>query len=198
RLQVEVADGVEQPQHAERRHVGRVLRHLERDLDVALGREVVDLVRLQGIERARQAVLVDQIAVVQHQALADVVDAPGVERAAAAHQPVHLVALVEQQLGQVAAVLAGDPGDERLLRQSALRKAESRRRGEASTLPRLTKLAQRALLTKRATRGARGGGAPSSQERRQPAGRFVWGVWRNTPQNKKEEGSHSLAGASFV
>ena len=36
----------------------------------------------------------------------------------AADDAVHLVALLEQQLGQVGAVLAGDPGDERLLRHS--------------------------------------------------------------------------------
>ena len=42
----------------------------------------------------------------------EVVDPPGVELARAADQAVHLVALVEQQLGQVRAVLAGDARDE--------------------------------------------------------------------------------------
>ena len=63
--------------------------------------------------------------------LADVVDAPGVERAAPAHQTVHLVALLEQQLGEIAAVLPGDPRDERLLRRHVLLRAARLAGGEA-------------------------------------------------------------------
>jgi hypothetical protein len=44
--------------------------------------------------------------------LVEVVDAVGVEQRAAALDAVHLVALVEQELGEVGAVLAGDAGDE--------------------------------------------------------------------------------------
>ena len=47
--------------------------------------------------------------------LVDVVEPLGVERARAADDAVDLVALGEQQLGQVRAVLAGDAGDERAL-----------------------------------------------------------------------------------
>ena len=83
---------------------------------MALGGQVVDLVRADQLEGAHQAVLVDEVAVVEDQAVADVVDAPGVEGAAAADEAVDLVALLEQQLRQVAAVLAGDPGDECLAR----------------------------------------------------------------------------------
>src|SRR5207237_4507671 len=57
--------------------------------------------------------------VVEDQAVADVVDAPGVERAAPAHEPVHLVPLLEEELGEIGAVLARDPGDERLARGHA-------------------------------------------------------------------------------
>ena len=39
-------------------------------------------------------------------------DPPGVERAAASDDAVDLVAHVEEELCQVAAVLTGDPGDE--------------------------------------------------------------------------------------
>src|SRR4029079_16874586 len=48
------------------------------------------------------------------QAVADVVDAPGVEGAAAAHEAVDLVALLEEELREVAAILTGDPRDEGL------------------------------------------------------------------------------------
>ena len=44
--------------------------------------------------------------------LVEVVDAAGVERRAAADDAPHLVALFQQQLGQVRAVLAGDAGDQ--------------------------------------------------------------------------------------
>ena len=115
--QAQLAHRVEQAQDAEGRHVGRVLGHLEGDLHVALGGQVVDLLGLDRLQRPHEAVLVDEIAVVQGQAIADVVDAPGVEGAAPADEAVHLVALLEQQLGQVAAVLPGDAGDERLPRQ---------------------------------------------------------------------------------
>jgi len=46
---------------------------------------------------------------VEDHPVADVVDAPGVEGAAPADEAVDLVALLEQELGQVAAVLARDP-----------------------------------------------------------------------------------------
>jgi hypothetical protein len=42
-----------------------------------------------------------------------VVDALGVEQRAAPLDAVDDVALVEQEFGQISAVLAGDPGDER-------------------------------------------------------------------------------------
>src|SRR4029078_4653298 len=44
--------------------------------------------------------------------LVDVIDALGVERGRTADETVHLVALGQQQFGQVAAVLSGDTGDE--------------------------------------------------------------------------------------
>jgi len=88
---------------------------------VALGREVVDLVGLDRLQRPRQAVLVDEVAVVQRELVADVVDAPGVERAGAADEAVDLVSLLEEQLREVAAVLAGDSGDQSLRRQRASR-----------------------------------------------------------------------------
>jgi hypothetical protein len=40
----------------------------------------------------------------------EMVDPARVERAGAADQPVDLVALLQEQLGEVGAVLAGDPG----------------------------------------------------------------------------------------
>ena len=61
-----------------------------------------------------------EVAVVEEEAHAalvrvavEVVDALGVERARPPHDAVHLVPLVEEELGQVRAVLSGDAGDQR-------------------------------------------------------------------------------------
>ena len=87
--------------------------------DVALRGEVVDLVRLDLLDDADQVGGIGQIAVMQVQAhaalvriLVQMIDAVGVERGGAALDAVNLVALVEQQLRQVGAVLAGDAGDQ--------------------------------------------------------------------------------------
>ena len=53
--------------------------------------------------------------------LVQVVDPARIERARLADQAVHLIALFEQQLGQVRPVLPGDPGYQRLLCHVSLR-----------------------------------------------------------------------------
>jgi hypothetical protein len=86
---------------------------------VALRGEVVDLVGLHLLDDAHQARAVGHVAVVQDEfsvllvrILVEMVDAVGVEQRGAALDAVHVVALVEQELGEVGAVLAGDAGDE--------------------------------------------------------------------------------------
>jgi hypothetical protein len=86
---------------------------------VALGGEVIDLVRLHFLDDTDQVGGVRQVAVVQAQArvffvrvLVEVLDAPGVEGRRTPLHAMHHVALFEQQLGQVGAVLTGDAGDE--------------------------------------------------------------------------------------
>lgn len=86
---------------------------------MGLGGEVVDLVWLHLLDDADQAGGVGQVAVVEDEAaildvrvLVQVVDAVGVEEAAAALDAVHLVAFFEQQFGQIGAVLPGYAGDE--------------------------------------------------------------------------------------
>ena len=103
--------------------VGRELGHLEAHLDVALGTQVVDLVGLDRVEVAHERGGIGQVGVVEMEPGAggmgvrvEVLDAPGAEGAGAAHQAVDLVALGEEQLREVRAVLAGDAGDEGLLR----------------------------------------------------------------------------------
>jgi hypothetical protein len=75
---------------------------------MALRREVIDFVRLDALDDAREARRIRQVAVMQLQALVrvvyialKVVDPVGVEQRRATLDAMHLVALVDQQLGQV-------------------------------------------------------------------------------------------------
>ncbi len=114
-----VAHRLEQPERAERHHVGGVFRHLERDFDVALRAEIVDLVRLDRLEHAAQRRAVGKIAVMEGELFArdvgiviEMVDAVGVEQTRPPHQAVHLIALLQQEFAQIGAVLAGDAGNQ--------------------------------------------------------------------------------------
>ena len=91
---------------------------------MALGAQVVDLVRPDGLDQADQAGAVGEVAVVEDQRLRVGVSRVGVRQViepfppqarGAADHSVHLVALGQEQLGQVRPVLAGDAGDQRLL-----------------------------------------------------------------------------------
>ena len=112
---------LQQPGGAQPVGVSGVLRLVEGDVDLALGRQVVDLVRLDGHHQPVEAARVRHVTVVEREAHAfevrwmgvlEVVDAAAVHGRGAAHHPVNLVALVQQQLRQVGPVLAGDPGDQ--------------------------------------------------------------------------------------
>ena len=93
-----------------------------------LRREVVDLVRLHRLDDADQVGRVGHVSVVENEPLIlvvgiliDVVDTAGVERGRPALDAVDLVALGQQQFGEVRAVLSrragyeGDPGHRRLV-----------------------------------------------------------------------------------
>ena len=115
----EDADRFEQAQGAERIGVGGVFGGLEADLHVALGGQIVDLVRLHLLDDPDQARAVGQVAVVQHEpdvglvrVLVEVVDPPGVEGRRAPLDAVDHVALAQQQFGEVGAVLPGHAGDQ--------------------------------------------------------------------------------------
>ena len=85
---------------------------------MALGAEVIDLIGLNLLNDSLQVAAVAQVAVVQREAwiqlvwiLIKVIDTSGVEAAGPALYAVYGIALFQQQLRQVAAVLAGDAGD---------------------------------------------------------------------------------------
>ena len=117
--QAQDADRLQDAQRADAVGVGGVFRLLEGHRHMAHRRQVVDLVGLDLLDDAHQAGRVGQVTVVQREMpavdmriLVQVVDAVGVEQAGATLDAVDLVALLQQQFGQIRAVLAGDAGDE--------------------------------------------------------------------------------------
>src|SRR5206468_1070592 len=72
-----------------------------------------DLVRAGGADRLDQRELVEQVAVDQLDVVPDVADALVDDQRGPPDQAVDPVALLQQELGQITAVLAGDAGDQR-------------------------------------------------------------------------------------
>jgi hypothetical protein len=86
---------------------------------MALRCQVVDLVRLHLLNDSYQAGRIRQVAVVKDEALVrfvwiliEMVDAVGIEQRRASLDTVDFVSFVEQQLGEIGAVLAGDACDQ--------------------------------------------------------------------------------------
>ena len=102
---------------------------------MALGGEVVDLIRVRLLDDPDEIGGVGEVAVVHEETDVrlvrvgiQMVDALGVERAGASLDPVDHVSLGQQELGQVCAVLAGDARDEGDLGSARVR----RHRNEAA------------------------------------------------------------------
>ena len=109
---VDHADGVEQAGHTEPGRIAGHHRLGETLVDEALRGEVVDLGRAMLLDHVDQRRLIGQVGADQRDALEEVPDALEVRRARAPHHADDLVALVEQKLGEIRTVLAGDPSDE--------------------------------------------------------------------------------------
>ncbi len=102
-------------------------------MDVRLGGQVVDLVRPVQPDQPDQPVQapkVCHVTVVEEEArfallarmtVLQMVDPRPVEAGGTPDHPVDLVALLQQQLGKVGAVLTGDPGHQRSLGHAATR-----------------------------------------------------------------------------
>ena len=113
-LEAGQAHSLQHAQHAGGIDVSGELRHIKADLHMALGGEVVDLVGPHGADDGEDAHGVAQIAVVQVEVRVTLQmgDALAVIDGGAADNAVDVVALFQQELCQIAAVLAGDAGDE--------------------------------------------------------------------------------------
>ena len=116
RVVLHVTNRLEQAERAHGGDVGGVGRLVEAHADVALGGEVVDLLRADLTDQSDQTVAVRQVAIVQMQlrllAKDQVLDSLRAEGAGATTQAMHLVALREQQLREVGTVLTRDTRDQ--------------------------------------------------------------------------------------
>ena len=87
---------------------------------MALGGQIVDLVRLHLLHDADEVPGVGKVAVMQHEPavllmrpLIQMIDAVGIEERGTPLDAVYLVALVQEEFGQIGPVLPRDAGDER-------------------------------------------------------------------------------------
>ena len=113
-LQAAQPHGLEHAQHAGGVDVGRKFRHIEADLYVTLGREIIDLIGTHAADDVHKTHAVAHISKVQMEigVTLQMGDALAVVDAAAADNAVHVVAFFKKQLGKIAAVLPGNAGDQ--------------------------------------------------------------------------------------
>ena len=110
---IDRADCLEHARHADARELGREHWLVPRGRYEALRGEVVDLVRLRRLQRRHQRGRVEQVALEQVDAVDDVPDALDVLRRRTPRHPEHLVIFFQQELREIRAVLARNPGDQR-------------------------------------------------------------------------------------
>ena len=91
----------------------RCTRALKTHRYMTLGAEVINLIRLHLLDDPNQIGAVCEVAVVKHQArsifvrvLIEMIDPAGIEAARSPLDTMHLITLLQQQLRQIAAVLA--------------------------------------------------------------------------------------------
>ena len=99
--------------------IGGVFGGLEAHLHMALGGEIVDFGRLHLLDDADQVGAVGEVAIMELEAdvglvqvAVEVIDPSGVEGRGAPLDAVDLVALAQQQFGEIGAVLSGHAGDQ--------------------------------------------------------------------------------------
>src|SRR5262249_11342954 len=108
-----LANGFEHAQRAEARDIGCKHGLVPGNRDKTLGREVIDLVRLDLFHGLVQRALVGEIALDKADSVRNMLNAIVFLKAASPHQAVDFVTLVQQELRQVGSILAGDSGNQR-------------------------------------------------------------------------------------
>ena len=112
RLGAHLADSLEQPRHADRGVLGGGDREPPGLRHRGHRGEVVDLVRSGLAENVDQGALIEQVAGIEGDPIRDRLEPLEVPVGRPADEAVDLVALLEQELGEVAAVLAADSRDQ--------------------------------------------------------------------------------------
>ena len=118
-LQAENADGLEDAQRAEPVGIGGIFRRLETDEHVTLRGEIIDLVGLHLLDQAdeigriRDVAIMQKEAQVRHMRIAvEMIDAIRIDER---RPPLHAmddIAFLDEQFGQIGAILAGDAGNQ--------------------------------------------------------------------------------------
>lgn len=108
-------DSLQHTQNAQCVHIAGVLRCIERNLNMALCNQIVDLIGLDFAHQTDQTGGIGQVAVMQgDSALLDqVVDTSGVGDGSAADDAVNLVALLQKELCQIRAILTCNTSNQR-------------------------------------------------------------------------------------
>ena len=115
-------DGIQNPHRAGSGDIGGVFGHIETHPNVALCTQVINLVRLDGLQEPVEPGRVAQVPKVKEHTgivamgvLIEMVNAAGIEGTGPTDEPMDLIAFFQQELGQIGSVLSRDPRDERFL-----------------------------------------------------------------------------------
>ena len=108
------SDRLQNAQHTEGVNIRCVLRRVKADMDMTLRGEVVNLVRAHGADHFVDRACIGQISIVEVELREpfQVCDTLSVIHAAAANQAVNVVALIQQKLRQIRAVLPCHTGNQ--------------------------------------------------------------------------------------
>ena len=115
------ADGFQQTQCAQGIHIRRVFRRFKRNLHMALGRQIIDFVRLYFLHDTHEVAGIAEVAVMQNKMpftgvriLVQVIYAIRIEEGCPAFDAMNFIALAQQKFREIRAVLPGNAGDESL------------------------------------------------------------------------------------
>jgi len=115
---IEQADRFKKPKDPCRIDVGCVFGFVETDFHVTLCSQIVDLVGLHFLQDTEEARTVGHVAEMHPELRIDtallaieMLNPVGIERGGAAHQAMHFITLFDQQVGQIAAILACNARD---------------------------------------------------------------------------------------
>src|SRR5215472_678945 len=121
-MQDMVAHRLYQTQRPDSDDLRGIFGNVERNLDVALGSEVIYFIGVNCFQNPPQSGTVGEIAIMQGQprtnemgVMVEMINTIGVEEASAPDQAVHFVAFRKQELRKIRAVLTGNAGNQRAL-----------------------------------------------------------------------------------